>query len=639
MAPERQVVPRAELAIRKGSTMKAMVMQSILCAAISFAGVHTAQARDAGALLGTLSRESGIELFPLQQHPPVKNPASALLFVSERDLDLRKGAEMLQLVRDGRPVLVMLSEENPAPGQGLLAVIGVRPRAAFVVLTAGPQEGLEINVFQQLDHQSASAAIAALVEHAAQSGAVMAGAAHVQADSGQTLAPQLRRVVNMVGMDGQMDAIITLTVVRNVSRTEDVKTIVVKTRTSLRPDGAGITNGSVTGDNLWASRLPVLYTLGHALSANGGPAPLLETYLPEADGRTEFTYSRTDDRMFSIAGSLGGEFGSGATPGQALQWTAQSPFSVGASYQIGTSETLSHSFQDYSLNVTGQSPAVRWELPLAGRLGQHALVRPTAALPVFMPEALTPMMRNATMDALSVWQVPGHYDGVVTFTQEGGLTVHEDRWHYERANLVANESSIPQQDGLALDIAMGGWELAREIPVLLQSAQGAGSCMEAVGDAEVGLGVCNSSNERMMWGFDQAGRYHNLATNRCLAYNVALKTVQQQECMLVNNQYWVWRAERLHSMYNLLWRLYVTADNRVELEPDGSFVVQDQPVNQFNSLDIPWSSYPSRASAGDTMPNRNSISPEISPDWVRLYDADVTPSQLWQIQVVSRALQ
>ena len=621
--------------------MKARVLQSLLCAAISVACVHTvqAQAQDAGELLSTLSRESGIELFPLQQHPPVKNPASALLFISERDLDLRKGAEMLQLVRDGRPVLVMLSQEKPAPGQGLLAVTGVRPGAAFVVLTAGSREGLEINVFQQLDQRSAAAAIAALVEHAARSRAVVAEPAHAPAERGQTLAPQLRRVVNMVGLDGQVDAIITLTVVRNVSRTEDVKTIVVKTRTSLRPDGAGVTNGTVTGENLWASRLPVLYTLGHALTAAGGPAPVLETYLPEADGRTDFTYSRTDDRSFFIAGSLGGEFGSGATPGQALQWAAQSPFSLGAGYQIGTSETLSHAFQDYSLNVTGQSPAVRWELPLAGRLGQHVLVRPTAGLPVFMPAALTPMMRNATMDALSVWRVPGNYDGVVTFTQEAGFTIHEDRWHYERARLVSKESSIPQQDGLALDIAMGGWKLARETPVLLQSAQGAGSCMEAVGDAEVGLGVCNSSNERMMWGFDQVGRYHNLATNRCLAYNVALKRVQQQECSLVNNQYWVWRAERLHSMYNLLWRLYVTADNRVGLEPDGSFILQDQPVNQFNSLDIPWSSYPSKASAGDTMPNRNSISPEISPDWVRLYNADVTPAQLWQIHVVSRALQ
>lgn len=619
--------------------MKAMVMQSLLCAAISVACVHTAQARDAGELLSTLSRESGIELFPLQQHPPVRNPASALLFVSERDLDFRKGAEMLQLVRDGRPVLVLLSKEKPAPGQGLLAVTGVRPGAAFVVLTAGSREGLELNVFQQLDHRSAAAAIAALVEHAARSRAVVAEPAHAQAESGQTLAPQLRRVVNMVGLDGQMDAIITLTVVRNVSRTEDVKTIVVKTRTSLRADAVGVTNGTVTGENLWASRLPVLYTLGHALATDGGPGPVLETYLPEADGQTEFTYSRTDERMFSIAGSLGGEFGSGATPGQALQWTAQSPFSVGASYQIGTSETLSHTFQDYSLDVTAQSPAVSWALPLAGRLGQHVLVRPTAGLPVFMPAALTPMMRNATMDALSVWRVPGNYDGVVTFTQEGGFTVHEDRWHYERARLVANESSIPQRDGLALDIAMGGWELAREIPVLLQSAQGEGSCMEAIGDAEVGLGLCDSRNEKMMWGFDQAGRYHNLATGRCLAYSPARNKVEQQECMLVNNQYWVWRAERLHSMYNLLWRLYATADNRVELEPDGSFVLQDQPVNQFNSLDIPWSSYPSKASAGDTMPNRNSISPEISPDWVRLYDADVTPAQLWQIHVVSRALQ
>jgi hypothetical protein len=627
--------------------MKAVIMQSILCAAISVAVVHTAQARDPAELLNALSRESGLELSPLKGHAPVKNAASALLFISERDLDARKGAEMVQLVREGRPVLVMLSEEKPAPGQGLLAVIGVRPAANFVVLTADAQQGLEINVFQQLDPQSASAAIAALVEHAAKSRMAAAAqaqsraaaSARAQADGGQTIAPQLQRVVNMVGLNGQMDSIITLTVVRNQSRTADVKTVMVKTRTSLRPDGAGISNGSVTGSNLWASRLPVAYTLGHALTANGGPAPVLQTYLPEADGRTEFNYSRTDSREFSITGSLGGEFGAGATPEQALKWTAQSPFSIGASYQLGTSETLSHTFQDYSLNVTSQSPAVRWELPLAGRLGQHALVRPTAGLPVFNPAALTPMMRNATMDALSIWQVPGNYDGVLRFTQEGGFTVHEDRWHRDRARLVRNESNITQQDELALEISMGGWELAREIPVLLQSAQGEGSCMAATSNTEVGLGRCDSNNQRMMWGFDQAGRYQNLATKRCLAYNVARKQVEQQECALVNSQYWEWRADRLHSVYNSLWRLYVNARNQLALEPDGSFVVQDQPVNQFNPLDIPWSSYPSKASVGDTMPNRNSISPVISPDWVRQYNADVTAAQLWQVHVVSRALQ
>lgn len=622
--------------------MKSPIVRSALCLAIAGATASTAHALDTQALLHDLSREPGLQLVALHRQTPVKGGAPVLLYVDERALDARSGEDLLAQVRGGRPALVLLSKDTPARGKGLLAVTGVRPHTGSVVLTAGASGEIETSVVQMDESVLASAAIAALAENAARPRSARRAAAVARAasttDVSSTLAPQLRRVVNQIGLNGQLDAVMSVTVVRNVSRTEDTKTLVVRTRTSIRPADAGITNGTVTGANLWASRLPVLYTLGHALTASGGTRPVLETYLPEADGRTDFSYSRTDSRMFSIAGSIGTEFGGGATPEQALQWTAQSPFSLNASYEIGTSETLSHTFQDYSLRVVSQSPGVRWELPLAGRLGQHALVRPTARLPVFKPEALTPMMRNATMDALSVWHVPGRYNGTVTFRQEGGFTLHEDRWSYRRANLVRAESNPRSSGELQVDIDLGGWELARETPVLLQSAEGVGKCMVAVGANAVGLAGCDARNDRMMWGFDQARRYRNLKTGRCLAFNPNTRRVEQQDCALANNQFWEWRADRLHSVFNLLWRLYVTADDRIELVPDGSFVLQDQPVNQFNSLDIPWSSYPSRPSRGDTMPSRNSTSPRISDDWVNLYNADVTASQLWQTHVVSRAL-
>lgn len=624
--------------------MKKRATRLALGLMIAAASAGPAQALDAQHLLRSLSHEPGLQVLALRQAASIGPGMSALLYTDERALDAAGGAALRKVLKRGHPVLVLLSATPLASHrQGLLMVTGVRPRAGAVVLTQGRSGEIETNVIQMEDDRLASAAIAALVQHARQrpaGGTVRTKRAAAATDgTGGTLAPQLRRVVNVVGLDGQVTSVITLSVVRNVSRTGDVKTLIAKTRTSLNPDGAGISNGTVTGENLWASRLPVMYTLGHSLTATGGVSPVLETYLPEADGRTEFNYARTDERSFSIAGSVGAEFGGGATPEQALQWTAQSPFSLNASYTVGHSETLSHVFQDYSLRVARQSPEVAWELPLAGRLGQHVLVRPTASLPVFRPEALTPMMRNATMDALSVWQVPGRYDGTVTFAQKGGFSIHEDRWHYERGRLVRGESTTPAADELKVDVAMGGWELAREIPVLLQSAQGTGSCIRAIGNGDVGLAPCDSGDETMMWGFDQVRRYHNLATGRCLAYNPSRKKVEQQDCALVNNQYWEWRAERLHSAYNLLWRLYVTSSNTVALEPDGSFVLQDQPVNQFNSLDIPWSSYPTRPSVGDTMPNRNSISPKISPEWVTLYNTDVTPSQLWQAIVVSRALQ
>lgn len=600
--------------------------------------VTAAHAVEGNALLRGLAAEKALEVAALLGSPRAMGSTPLLLHVHERELTIDVGANLLAQIRKGHPVLVILAPGPAVAGQGLLAVVGVRPRSPYVILTASSTGDVEANVVDLDALPLAVAAVSALVEHAAKSSVQRRIQGASTQSPGESLVPQLRVLVNRIGLDGQFDALISLAVVRNVSRTNDVKTVLVKTRSSLRPVGAGISDGTKTGENLWASRLPVRYGLGHAMQTADGTQVVLEKYLPEADGRTEFSYSKTDSNSFSIAGSLGTQFGAGATPEKALMWTSQSPFSVSTSFGYERSETLSHSFQDYSLSVTSQSPSLRWELPFSTRLGQHRLVRPTAGLPVFMPENLTPMMSTATMDAVSVWELPGSYDRLLTFVHEGGFTVHEDRWHYERADLVRQENNPVSSDRVTLDVEMGGWRLAREIPVLLQSAQGTGLCIAAAGDSGLELAACDAENQRMMWSFDEVRRYRNLATNRCMAFDATSEAVVQQPCALVNNQYWEWRADRLHSRFNLLWRLYV-GDGRLKLTPDDSFILQDQPVNQFNSLDIPWSSYPSHPSKNDTMPNRNGPSPVVSDDWVNTYTADVTPAQLWQPVVVSRSLQ
>jgi len=626
--------------------MPYLLLRTTLSLAVALA-TATATAAPAGTLLHHLSREPDVQVMPLQHAKAGTRGWPALLHVDEHQLDAANGARLLARVREGVPVLVLLADAPLGRDRGLLPLTGIRPAARAVVLTHDARDGLQTTVVQMDDPRLASAAIAGLVVQDTRQRTRAARAVSTTASAGGTadtgsgylLAPQKGRIVNVLGLNGQIDAIMRFTIIRDTSRTGDSKTVMVKTTTSIQPDRAGITNGSQTGQNLWASRLPVKYTLGHALVTEGPTTPVLDTYLPEADGRSEFSYSRTDNRTFSIAGSLGTEYGGGTTPEQALTWTAKSPLSVNASYDIGTSETLSHTFQDYSLRVASQSPTVRWELPLAGRLGQHVLVRPTAGLPIFRPEALTPMMRNATMQALSVWHLPGTYEGVATFRHEGGFTLHEDRWHYQRARLVRGESTTVASDTLTVQLDMGGWELAREIPVLLQAVQGVGHCMRAEGEAGVRLAPCDIRDDRMMWGFDAARRYRNLNTGRCLAYLPDQARLGQQPCALANAQMWEWRADRLHSAFDMRWRLYVNAGGQPALRPDGSFVLQDLPVNQYNALDIPWSSYPSPPSLGDTMPNFNGAPSRISDEWVTRYDAEITPSQRWRTIVVSRALQ
>jgi len=598
----------------------------------------SAQPPSSTVLLQALQQQDGVTPTLINQSIPTHTKAGTLLVAYESRLDtLENGPTLLARVQAGASALVFL-DAPPDRGKGLGTLLGMRPDVPFLVLTSDGKGGLTTHVLNLADAKTTAAAIGSLVK--AQARRVAASKLPTPrssgGDSGEVLAPQLRQNLNWVSDDGKVQSSVTLTVVRNVDRANDVKTILVKTRTSLHPDQA-ITDGNKTGQNLWMSRLPTRYTFGHKLEAKG-LKPVLVDFLPESDGSTEFDYSKTHEKSFNIAGSLGGQFGGGSTPEQKHTWTAQSPFSANASYTLGTKEQLSHRFKDYALLVTRQVPDVRWEAPLDGRIGQHTLVRPTSRLPVFQPENLKPMMRIASMDALSEWVVPGSYEDNVTVTLSGGFTSHVDRWWWERSRVVSREENATVEATHKIDLNMGHWSLAREIPVLLRSFSGEGKCISAAGSRNIELQTCDSNDSRQMWGFDEARRYRNMATKQCMTFNVSNKRVEQAACALTNNQAWEWRAERLHSLYNPLWRLYTSASSRyVKLEPDGAVRVQNLPLNQFNALNKPWSSYPDAPSKNDTMPNLNGASPQISPDWVGKF-GPVSAEQRWQTLVISRAL-
>lgn len=591
-------------------------------------------------LAAALQREPAIDLRRLVDGLPAPRQG-LVLEVDEPRLQAPEMAARLREALRGRiPVVVWL--DGGAPTQGaLLKVLGARPRAS-VVLLAGRADG----TVEQIVPSGTSVAVqAAAMTHAIRARprvARRASPAMAAQDGGgasNMLAPKVLHRFARAGADGQVDVLGSVLVVRNVDRGSDVKTLWIKSRTRVRPALAGITDGSRTGMNLWASYLPTSYAFAHQVRRGAGAAPVLDAdYRPVADGRTRFDYNETRTRGFSIAGSVGGDFGA-VDQAQQLLWTAQSPFSINAGFEYSRSETLSHSFFDYSLEVTSQQPRLAWRARLDPRLGNHLLFRPTAGLPVFTPRNMTPMMRGATFDALSSWVLPGSADDTVTVQLQGGFELHEDRWWYQGAQLRSAQEDSRHSADLDVDVDLGSWHLAREIPVLIQSAAGRGRCIAASPSSEdIAMQSCRTDDPFQMWGYDQARRYRNLGSGRCLAFVPDSGRFTHAACAIDNTQLWEWRADRLHSLYDTLWRVRLTAEETLVLAPRAGETLDDFGVNQFNALDIPWSSYPGRPSINDTMPNRRGVSPKISKDWVKAY-GDVPATQRWQLQVITRALQ
>jgi len=460
------------------------------------------------------------------------------------------------------------------------------------------------------------------------------GAFIQQAEGGDKPLPPSRRFsVNFVDDQGEVSGVSVIDVVRSRTNSADAKAMMITSNATVKTNRNGVVEGA-PGRNLWGAYLPFEYRLSHAVEAEG-VQPSYRGHFPETDARTEYNETEKRSRGFSIGGSTGAELSATGKPDDVL--AAKLPLNLSLGYQYDWEKSVSRTFKDYSLLAApiGQN-AVAWRALIAPSLRGVLVTRVGAGLPQLSESKMTPMMRTATLNAVSEWILPGAYEGPVEVTVSAGYELQRSEWWWERTTLrdrsVRDNRDVPA----SFVIDMSDPYLTADITVLLRSATGTGACLRD--DGNVVLTTCDKTDRRQMWGLDPSSRYVNRASGRCLTADSQTRAVVTQPCRISFEQQWQWRADRLHSFIDQSqYRLYVEGEQvRFHAAP-GRF--QDYPVNPHGAPLEPWTNYPNAPRAGiDHQPAPFGMVPRpITPEWESKF-RPVSADQRWHVEVLRQGL-
>ncbi|PMM00630.1 hypothetical protein BCT63_19755 [Vibrio kanaloae] len=537
---------------------------------------------------------------------------------------------VLELFRRGHPILISVDQADSRASQKISSAFGFSIKDGIMLIR---REGNYIRIYDfgvlsedKIIHYLKSNFKLDFQENLL---------SRYKRNSNSEIVPPIPKVeirINRFDDTGQVSAIIAIDIFRSASRSKDVKFVSLKTTTAINSALNGITDGYSTGENLWGAYLPHVYKTNHSLSIIGGESTLVD-YSPLSDGRTEFIHSETKTQSFSVGGSFGAE--GGGEHDDKWKYIAKTPFNVNAGIDYSTSQTLSTTFQDYSLIATPVNEGITWKMPIATSLEHVLIERLTATTPILTEKKMTPMMRSFTMQNYSYWELPGSLESMMTVEINGGYELDLHEWWWDRAQVKSRDSMEEFNATLSYVFDLGSPYLTREMTVLIRSSDGRGDCITDE-DGRASLQVCNSENKKQLWGLDSESRYVNRASGQCLTVDTASGEIVTDSCFIDNSQQWEWRADRIHSRYDSMWRLY-TNGGKLKVIPDDSMTFENTPLNAFNKLNIPWASYPNSPSASDVMPNLNGPSPIISPEWVEKYNS-VEPRQRWSIEILREGI-
>ncbi|WP_248747461.1 ricin-type beta-trefoil lectin domain protein [Pseudomonas sp. MWU12-2037] len=563
-------------------------------------------------------------------------------------------AKVGQLFAEQIPVLLKMDGDNAELKGQVAALFGIAGSSRYTLFYRKNNAQVEVQGFDDLNTQEQIAALEEQVlkwqsgqdghtaTEAEEGVATLQGSAEhlpagapVQVSSSDfTAVPSLTFNLSQTGRRGEVSTLANIEIIRSALRAQDKKFIIIKGNpTTIKSERNGILTPIPGVRNLWASYLPQTYRVSHVVEA-AGAGPGLVRFAPPSDGRTEFSYNETQTRGFTIGGSVGAEFGPGAT--DKATYVAKSPFSLGASYEHTNSKTLATSFKDYSLLASSNNRGAHWVAPIAPRLRSALIDRVTANGPILTESRMTPMMRQASLETYSVWELPGSYSGNAKVIVGAGYDLQLDEWWRDRTQIKKRSELVNYAHNSEFVLDLSSPYLTREMSVLIRSQDGAGRCLVESGST-VTLAACNAQQKSHLWGLDSESRYVNRGSGKCLALQERSGALSTETCRIDNRQQWEWRADRIHSLYNLDWRLFVQG-TRPSAKPDGSMAFDDVPVNAFNRFNIPWASYPGAPSAGDVMPNENGVSPQVSPDWVSTYRNPIDARQRWRIEILRDGL-
>lgn len=591
----------------------------------------------AGAAAVPAARLSADDVRDLADLAPGR--ALSVLDAAALPLPPDESATLRGLFDGGVPVLLHTRDASPDALLRVTELFGIAPTAGDVVVR---RDGAGATTVYAADHHAdvdvlltaALSATRSTVEAPEADTLFTARGAELDtATEPGPLLPARHFDVNFVDAAGEVSGVTGIDLVRSRTASTDSKYIVLTSKATIKTALNGITEGSVTGQNLWATYLPVEYRLRHAIDT-GDVTPTYIDHFPETDGRTEFTQTDTKIRGFTIGGSTGSELSSTGAADATL--ASKVPLNVNFGYEHKWQTAVTTTFRDYSLLATPEANrAVVWKALIAPRLQNVLVKRWGADMPTLTLDYMTPMMRSTTLVGMSQWKLPGSYEGMATLEMSGGYSLERNEWRYKRVDIVHTKATDSRDVPTRFVVDMSDPYLSAEITVQIRSHVGSGSCM--TDDGIVRLAACDSSDRRQLWGLDASNRYVNRASGRCLAVQPSSGNVVTESCANITfEKQWQWRADRLHSLANpARYRLYVE-NGQVRFDAAaGRF--QDYPVNPFGPQLDPWSNYPQPPLPGSQQPAPAGVRPvDIDPTWTSY--APVSDDQRWRVEVLRLGL-
>lgn len=449
-----------------------------------------------------------------------------------------------------------------------------------------------------------------------------------------------------------------ITVVRDIRPGSDRKIITVKSQVVQRPEDHGTFwggDGSFnTRDKTYHLFIPLRYDVQTTIAPVSGKVRFdLGDYRPVAGKPKDMLVNETLSTQIAGGSNLPRDlidFISGFADGPAGV-LGKLPLVFPGDDGRTESKSVSMTIQDYTIlnNIPSEKNGVRgisWSFALdesiASDESRFREEYSSTGYPLYALKNTTPMMHMATMESVSTWMLDGAYEGLVDVTTRS--TIVNKVFFHKKMTLPGIESTM-NDDG-ASDIAyttrinLGSPRLTRQPTVRLQSRSGLGLCLSQPTStmSDVAMEACGKGDggRSQQWYLESDHTYRNRGSGMCLTAHPASGELHMAECGSGLNQQWKWSADRIASSYQggNLWRLHLR-----DGKPSAMYDAErhDAIVTNVNqALLPPWSSYPAKPSANDTIPTQRDVAP-IVPESYRALRA-VGDEERWQAMPVISGL-
>ncbi|HEX7814278.1 RICIN domain-containing protein [Dyella sp.] len=407
-----------------------------------------------------------------------------------------------------------------------------------------------------------------------------------------------------------------VTILRDSSISRDVKKIIATSKYNAPASLYGFQAGYL--------QIPTMYRLTQSLLAPGTQPVLTEQY-PDSDGRTEIDLSSSRATKTSYGFGLSAERSAGLQ-GKVPSVSAKAGFSFNFAKEYTEEKIIKFSLKDYYVAKFGSfaNPISYsyWEVSMAPFIRD----KPDYFGSSPTTDRVTPLMQHFGGDTFTVWEVPGEFRNPLTIS----------------SNYAIRYARFGKNKGLPPDLFNGPKAqvsiqadspyLESEITVMLRSASG-GGCLNSATNS---LTECLADNISLHWNFDAENRYRARRNQQCLTV-VPGNRVNLEPCNLATTQKFIWVADRIHSLRD-------GDDTTLRLHADGTTIryekstAQAFPVNPFDHLLNPWSSYPRAPQATDFVPDIEVRLPQKIPsDWPELYKAALA-NERWEVIVLREGI-